>query len=169
MSDAARNSDPIWCAAHDLWHNRDEQCWRCASDVAAVALLETGAAEEPREARPMTSDAAAYEPPDMANRFAFAARIRRICEVGAPNTEAIVGECLDLAAFLVMKNKAYGDSALNPVRILSKAGPAEQIRIRIDDKLSRLVRGELAGEDAIQDLVGYYILMKIAEKQETAG
>jgi hypothetical protein len=63
---------------------------------------------------------------------------------------------------LIQKNAAYGDSALNPVRVFSKADPAEQIRVRIDDKLSRLARGEAAGEDVKQDLLGYLVLLEIA-------
>lgn len=69
----------------------------------------------------------------------------------------------DLAEMLIEKNKAYGDSALNPVRIFSKADPVEQIMVRIDDKLSRLARGsEYAGDDTVTDLLGYLVLLKIA-------
>lgn len=64
---------------------------------------------------------------------------------------------------LVEKNKAYGNSALNPVRIFSKADPTEQLRVRVDDKLSRLARGDDAGEDTVLDLIGYLVLLKIAE------
>lgn len=64
---------------------------------------------------------------------------------------------------LVTKNAAYGDSALNPVRVFSKADTAEQIRVRIDDKLSRLARGEAAGEDVKQDLLGYLVLLEIEQ------
>lgn len=64
---------------------------------------------------------------------------------------------------LVTKNAAYGDSALNPVRVFSKADPAEQIRVRIDDKLSRLSRGAAAGEDVLKDLLGYLVLLEIAQ------
>lgn len=85
---------------------------------------------------------------------------------GSPSGEAILSECLGLARFLIAKNKAYGDSALKPLRIFSKAGPTEQIRDRIDDKLSRLSHGELAGEDAVLDLLGYLILLRLAERQE---
>lgn len=59
------------------------------------------------------------------------------------------------------KNAAYGDSALNPVRIMSKATAEEQILVRIDDKLSRLARGSAAGEDVVQDLLGYFVLLGI--------
>ena len=67
---------------------------------------------------------------------------------------------------LVEKNKSYGDSALNPVRIFSKSDPAEQLRVRIDDKLSRLMRGtEYVGDNDIDDLIGYLVLLKIAKEQ----
>ena len=70
----------------------------------------------------------------------------------------------DLEKLLVSKNKAYGDSALNPVRVFSKSSPVEQILVRIDDKLSRLARGsEYPGDDTIDDLLGYLVLLKIAK------
>jgi len=68
---------------------------------------------------------------------------------------------------LIAKNKAYGDSALNPIRIFSTADPIEQLRIRMDDKLSRIARGHnYADEDVIDDLIGYLIMYKIAVKQQ---
>ena len=66
---------------------------------------------------------------------------------------------------LIEKNIAYGDSALNPLRVLSKASAEEQLRVRIDDKLSRLARGSDAGEDTIKDLIGYLVLLRIAQKR----
>jgi hypothetical protein len=67
---------------------------------------------------------------------------------------------------LVSKNRSYGNSALDPVRIFSRADPVEQLKVRIDDKLSRLSRGKSdAGfdpEDTIDDLIGYLVLLKIA-------
>lgn len=60
---------------------------------------------------------------------------------------------------LVEKNKAYGNSALNPVRIFSKATTEEQLLVRIDDKLSRFMRGEAAGEDVVKDLIGYLLIL----------
>lgn len=66
---------------------------------------------------------------------------------------------------LVEKNVAYGDSALNPVRVFSTADPVEQIRVRIDDKLSRLARGKAAGEDTRRDLIGYLVLLELAENE----
>lgn len=80
----------------------------------------------------------------------------------------IAAECDALKQMLVEKNRAYGNSALDPVRIFSKAAPVEQILVRIDDKLSRLSRGHAAGEDVEQDLLGYLILLRIARKQEVS-
>src|SRR5690606_42083023 len=72
----------------------------------------------------------------------------------------------EIQALLLKKNAAYGDSALTPVRAFSKSYSAEQIRVRIDDKLSRLMRGtEYENEDTVTDLLGYLILLKIAEKR----
>ncbi len=72
----------------------------------------------------------------------------------------------DIFNLLVEKNKSYGNSATNPVRIFSKASTTEQIKVRIDDKLSRLLRGseEIFNEDTINDLIGYLVILK-AEMQ----
>jgi hypothetical protein len=86
-------------------------------------------------------------------------------KLSAPSAQAILKVCLKLALFLIEKNQAYGDSALKPLRVFSKADPAEQIRVRMDDKLSRLFRGAAAGEDALKDLVGYWVLLQILEKE----
>ena len=70
----------------------------------------------------------------------------------------------EIEALLLSKNKAYGNSALEPVRIFSKASPEEQIRVRIDDKLSRLARGQGDDEDTVLDLLGYLVLLRIASR-----
>lgn len=71
---------------------------------------------------------------------------------------AIAAECDSLKSMLLAKNKAYGNSALDPLRIFSKADTDEQINVRLDDKLSRIKRGSAAGEDVVRDLVGYFVL-----------
>ena len=78
----------------------------------------------------------------------------------------------EIAALLIEKNRAYGDSALNPLRVFSKADTLEQLCVRMDDKLSRLARGsEYPGDDTITDLLGYLIMYKIQKnrlkKEET--
>ncbi len=80
--------------------------------------------------------------------------------------DRIVAECDAVKQILLEKNRAYGDSALNPVRIFSSAATTEQLRVRLDDKLSRLARGHAAGEDVTLDLLGYLILLRIAERLE---
>lgn len=70
----------------------------------------------------------------------------------------------EVGDMLKRKNRAYGNSALDPVRCFSKADPAEQLRVRIDDKISRLMRGSAAGEDTVLDLIGYLLLLRIAER-----
>lgn len=78
----------------------------------------------------------------------------------------LAAECDRIKAMLVEKNLAYGNSALDPVRVMSKADPVEQLLVRIDDKLSRIQRGhEYPGDDTITDLIGYLVLLKIALKE----
>lgn len=88
--------------------------------------------------------------------------------MSAPSGIKIWNKCFEIGEMLVEKNRSYGDSALNPVRIFSKANPIEQIAIRIDDKLSRLTNGhEFLGDNDLDDLIGYLILLKIARDQES--
>ena len=85
--------------------------------------------------------------------------------------EEISAVCNDIKELLLYKNKQYGDSALNPSRIFSKASAVEQLLVRIDDKLNRIKKGAgLVGEDedVIQDLIGYLVLLKIGLKHQQA-
>lgn len=69
---------------------------------------------------------------------------------------------------LVEKNEAYGNSALDPINVFSRASSTEQLRVRIDDKLNRLYHGKEYGqEDTVTDLIGYLVLLKIAEKEQS--
>lgn len=72
---------------------------------------------------------------------------------------------IEIQELLLKKNAAYGDSALNPVRVFSKSDALEQLNVRIDDKLSRLARGNEAGEDVILDLLGYLLIYRIQQKR----
>ncbi len=76
----------------------------------------------------------------------------------------VLGSIKDI---LIRKNAAYGNSALEPMRIFSKANNIEQLKVRIDDKLSRLSNGsEYGDEDTVTDLIGYLVLLKIAQKHK---
>lgn len=76
--------------------------------------------------------------------------------------------CDDIKELLLYKNKKYGNSALEPIRVFSKADDVEQILVRIDDKLNRIQQGAgLIGddEDVITDLIGYLVLLKLSLKK----
>lgn len=79
--------------------------------------------------------------------------------------QAISDVCDKLKEFLIEKNRKYGDSALNPVRVFSKAGADEQMLVRMDDKLSRIRnRQDDDDEDPFVDLAGYLVLY-LAQKE----
>jgi uncharacterized protein (DUF2461 family) len=87
--------------------------------------------------------------------------------VGTSAGKEIWESCHDIAHMLIKKNIAYGNSALDPVRIFSKADAREQLHVRIDDKLSRIMRGtEYIGDNDIDDLIGYLVLLKIAKSKD---
>lgn len=83
-------------------------------------------------------------------------------------TRAIEAKCDEIKRMLVRKNEAYGNSATNPIRIFSRASNDEQLRVRIDDKLSRLARGStnLITEDTVLDLIGYLVLLLVSRDAE---
>jgi hypothetical protein len=86
--------------------------------------------------------------------------------VGKQTEDEIVRIVDKIQSMLIEKNRAYGDSALEPVRVFSKAETIEQLYVRIDDKLSRVKRGhEYPGDDTISDLIGYLILLLIAKEK----
>lgn len=75
--------------------------------------------------------------------------------------------CDTIRELLLEKNRKYGDSALYPVRVFSKANILEQIKVRLDDKLSRLKNvQDDEDEDVIADLTGYLILYQVAKMQQ---
>lgn len=70
--------------------------------------------------------------------------------------------CSEMAEFLIEKNKSYGNSVAEPVNVFSQMEPLDQIDVRMDDKLSRIMRGKpYKFENDERDLAGY-LLLKIA-------
>lgn len=65
---------------------------------------------------------------------------------------------------LKSKNKAYGNSALEPANIFSQADAIDSLSARIDDKLMRIKNKGIydATEDTVCDLVGYLLLLLMA-------
>jgi hypothetical protein len=89
----------------------------------------------------------------------------------APSGHLIMTSCLDIMEMLIKKNVSYKDSALKPIRIFSQSDNVEQIKIRIDDKINRVKNSQgFAGDNDIDDLIGYLILLKIAlDKNNLSG
>ncbi len=78
-------------------------------------------------------------------------------------------QCALLAERLIEKNRTYGDSALSPVAVFAKGDPEQLLRGQIDHKLSRIATDPDAfGEDPIDDLLGYLVLLKIARARKAA-
>ena len=69
-----------------------------------------------------------------------------------------------IVKLLKEKNKAYGNSALEPANIFSQANAIDSLCARIDDKLMRIKNKGIydATEDTILDLIGYLLLLSMA-------
>jgi len=98
-------------------------------------------------------------------RTTSGAVLRCSCGARLSTRDMITAECDAIRDMLHAKNEAYGDSAIEPLRVFSRASAEEQILVRIDDKLSRLARGSAAGEDVVADLIGYLVLLRIARER----
>lgn len=80
--------------------------------------------------------------------------------------DRIRAKCTEIAEMLVEKNKSYGDSALRPMGIFAKGNAVDLIKVRIDDKLNRIMNAPDAfGEDAVKDLIGYLVLLQLAMEE----
>ena len=87
--------------------------------------------------------------------------------ITAPQSTAdlIASECDAIKEMLLSKNRKYGDSAIKPKRVFSKASAVEQILVRIDDKLSRIESAQNdEDEDVEKDLIGYLVLLRVARR-----
>lgn len=84
-------------------------------------------------------------------------------ELTAPDEVLIRQVCDEVKDLLCQKNRAYGSSAFEPVRVFSKLDAEAGINVRIDDKLARISRGVKDQEDTELDLIGYLILKRVLE------
>lgn len=82
--------------------------------------------------------------------------------------QLISAECDAVKEMLLKKNESYGNSFAEPIGIFAKGLSVDaQIRVRIDDKLSRLAKGgEFAGDDTALDLIGYLVLFRVVQKMK---
>lgn len=83
--------------------------------------------------------------------------------------QKLIAEVFDeMKALVLQKNNQYGDSVLDPKRYFSSAPTDEQIKVRIDDKLNRLVLGNdslESDDDIIKDLIGYLTLLLVYRRK----
>ena len=108
----------------------------------------------------------AKEARDMINKIAEEMNAKLVNPVDPDFTQSVDNALSRIRNMLISKNKAYGNSALEPVRIFSKSDEQEGLRVRIDDKLSRIAKGGKDDEDAVSDLIGYLVLLKISESKK---
>lgn len=83
--------------------------------------------------------------------------------------QAIIDECEFVKEHLLAKNRAYGNSFAEPIQIFAKSSPGEQLNVRIDDKIKRLLNKDGAAkrrvkEDTVLDLIGYLILKRVLSR-----
>ena len=65
---------------------------------------------------------------------------------------------------VVEKNKRYGDAALTPKQIFSKLDAGEGIKVRIDDKISRIMNSDgTVRKNDVADLMGYLALFSVSQ------
>jgi hypothetical protein len=70
---------------------------------------------------------------------------------------------LAMQTVLLEKNKRYGNSALEPLNTFSKLSNSDSIKIRLDDKLSRIKNSDEPRTNDVCDLIGYCFLLLISK------
>lgn len=70
----------------------------------------------------------------------------------------------NFASFLKEKNRRYGNSVLNPKKVFSKLSSEEQIYVRLDDKISRIMNSDKLRKNDISDLFGYLALLMVSKE-----
>jgi len=84
-------------------------------------------------------------------------------------TEVLTRKVLERVADMIAdKNKKYGDSALSPIQIFSRLDSSNALKVRIDDKLTRIANSGISDdtEDTLMDLIGYMALLVVAVEKE---
>jgi hypothetical protein len=83
--------------------------------------------------------------------------------------EEYLNEILNtIGTTLKKKNRSYGGSAVKPLNIFTKLGVKERLLVRIEDKLKRIQALGISGfgEDNLNDLIGYLLILKIQDLHE---
>lgn len=186
-----RKGDPIWRlgGVRTLKPIRNKTCTQCGSECAPTsgALCRKcylANAEAKRKDPPDRAALAAQHDKEEAQAEAenCLAKVRALSTVSIERVREAVDEqtdvsgvqdliadvCDEIKAILLDKNRKYGNSALSPLRVFSKADPIEQINVRLDDKLSRVLSAQADDlEDAELDLVGYLVLKRVAKRMQS--
>jgi len=76
--------------------------------------------------------------------------------------EQIETVCDNLKSLLLYKNEKYGDSALHPIKVFSKASAETGLLQRLDDKIARIKNSpEIRLNDTV-DIAAYCILLCVS-------
>lgn len=67
--------------------------------------------------------------------------------------------CDALKEFLLAKNKNYGNSATEPLKIFSKISNIERMLCRLDEKMSRIKNSDELRQNDVVDALGYFVLI----------
>ncbi len=67
--------------------------------------------------------------------------------------------CDGMKDLLLYKNEKYGDSALHPNNVFYKGDSTNSIKIRLDDKIGRVKNCEETRINAVDDIIGYCVLL----------
>ena len=78
------------------------------------------------------------------------------------NQQRIAEICDGMKDLLLYKNQKYGDSALSPKRIFYKGDSADSIKIRLDDKLGRVINCNETRINDVADIIGYCTLLLVS-------
>ena len=79
------------------------------------------------------------------------------------SVSGIIGVTDSLKKVLMTKNLRYGDSALTPIKFFSNLSGEEALKVRLDDKLSRIQNSEELRKNDVVDLMGYLALLCISK------
>ena len=82
----------------------------------------------------------------------------------------IRAKCREIAAMLAAKNRAYGNSALEPLGIFGSRDAEANICARLDDKLARVRNAPGAfGENEVVDIIGHLVLLLLAREDKAVA
>jgi hypothetical protein len=80
------------------------------------------------------------------------------------NQKQIAELCNAMRDLLLEKNLRYGDAAMSPLKIFSQNDAANSIKVRLDDKLSRIKNRKTpeCKPNDVCDVIGYCFLLLLS-------